>query len=85
MKKKNKQAVYVPLEPAGSTDHLDLSKAAKAPDMPRLKFSTESVTVRMPSSLVARLKVLANQRDVPYQSLMKVLLDQALNRELSGK
>jgi predicted DNA binding CopG/RHH family protein len=85
MKKKNNPAAYVPLESSDSTDHLDLSKAAKAPDMPLLKFSTESVTVRMPSSLVARLKILANQRDVPYQSLMKVLLHQALDRELSGK
>jgi hypothetical protein len=66
MKRKNEQALGVPLEPSDSTDHLDLSKAVRAPDMPRLKFSTESVTLRMPSSLVARLKSLANQRDVPY-------------------
>ena len=85
MRKKSEQVFGVPLEPSDSTDHLDLTKAVRAPNMPRLKFSTESITLRMPSSLVARLKTLANQRDVPYQSLMKVLLDQALDREMSGQ
>jgi hypothetical protein len=85
MAKKIKKALYVPLESSDSTDHLDLRKAVPAPDMPRLRFSTETVTVRMPSSLVAQLKSLANQRDVPYQSLMKILLAQALEREASGR
>ena len=85
MKKKNEQPVCVPLAASDSTDHLDLSKAVSAPDMPRLKFSTESVTLRMPSSLVARLKTLANERDVPYQSLMKILLVQALDRETASE
>ena len=85
MSKKNEQTLGVPLESSDSTDHLDLTKAVRAPDMPRLKFSTESITLRMPASLVARLKTLANQRDVPYQSLMKVLLVQALDRETAGE
>jgi hypothetical protein len=82
-RKKNKQDLHVPLEPRESTDHLDLGRAVRAPDMPNLKFSSESVTLRMPSSLLARLKMLANERDVPYQSLMKILLAQALDRERS--
>ena len=85
MSKNNERALGVPLESPDSTDHLDLTKAVRAPEMPRLKFSTESVTLRMPASLVARLKALANQRDVPYQSLMKILLVQALDRETSGE
>ena len=63
-RKKNKQQLYVPLEPPESTDHLDLGRAVRAPDMPEFKFSSESVTSRMPSSLLARLKMLANERNV---------------------
>ncbi len=80
MKKKNEKW-FVPLEPMNSTAHLDLSKAFPAPPMPKLKFSTESVTLRMPTDLLNKLKRLANQRDVPYQSLMKMLLADALDKK----
>ena len=60
-------------EEAGSTDHLDLSKAERV-SMPNLKFSTETISLRMPVSLLARIKKEANRQDVPYQSLIKFSL-----------
>lgn len=50
-------------------------------DLSRLKPSTSPVTVRLPISLLDDLKTLANRRDVPYQSLMKILLAQKLADE----
>ena len=52
---------------------------------PEVERPTRPVTLRLPRRLLQELRVLAKDRDAPYQSLMKVLLDQALNRELSGK
>lgn len=69
---------WVPLEKRTSTDHLDLSKAAPAPDMPKLRPSTVVMNLRVPLSLLNSLKREANRRDVPYQSLVKVLLDEKL-------
>jgi predicted DNA binding CopG/RHH family protein len=44
-----------------------------------LKPSLRTISLRLPEALIARLKVLANKRDVPYQSLLKVLLAERLN------
>jgi predicted DNA binding CopG/RHH family protein len=63
-----------------STDYVDWSKAQKT-SLPNLKTSTESISLRLPSSLLARLKSLANERDVPYQSLMKVYLSERVEKE----
>ena len=68
----------VPLESARSTNHLDLTKALPAPDMPNLKPSTVTVNLRMPLAMVNALKTQANKQDVPYQSYMKILIAQAL-------
>ena len=67
---KNKQVVQ---ENSPSTDHLDLSKAVRV-SMPNLKFSTETISLRMPVSLLGRIKQEANRKDVPYQSLIKMSL-----------
>jgi predicted DNA binding CopG/RHH family protein len=64
-----------------SADYVDWSQAKKTV-FPNLKPSTESISLRLPSSLLARLKELANERDVPYQSLMKVYLSDQVKREL---
>ncbi len=72
---------YVPAEAANSTKHLDLTKMRRAPDMPHLKPSTTTVNLRMPLSLLNELKLQANQRDVPYQSYMKILLAQSLKMQ----
>lgn len=56
-----------------STEYVDWSKAERAL-FPSLKPSTQSISLRLPVSLLERIKVEANKRDVPYQSLMKVWL-----------
>jgi predicted DNA binding CopG/RHH family protein len=56
-----------------ATDYLDFSLAEETV-FPNLKPSTRSISLRLPVSLIDRLKMLANKKDVPYQSLLKVLL-----------
>jgi predicted DNA binding CopG/RHH family protein len=64
-----------------STEYLDWSKA-KQVVLPNLKPTTKSISLRMPESMLNELKLLANKQDVPYQSLIKMLLRDGLNREL---
>ena len=64
-----------------STDYIDWSKAEKNPTFSRLKPSTRTVSIRLPESLIAALKTLANKRDVPYQSLMKIFLSERVKEE----
>jgi predicted DNA binding CopG/RHH family protein len=49
--------------------------------LPDLKPSLRTISLRLPEALVARLKVLANQREVPHQALLKVLLAERLKQE----
>ena len=67
-----------------STDYVDWSKADKAL-FSNLKPTTESISLRLPSSLLIRIKQLANERDVPYQSLMKVFLSERVRKEIISK
>ena len=66
-----------------TTDYIDWSKAKRAV-FPNLRPSTESISLRLPAPLLADLKALANERDVPYQSLLKVLLARQVRQEQSG-
>lgn len=63
------------------TDYFDISKAIVNPSFPNLKLSTKSITIRVPESLLNSLKMLANKKDVPYQSLVKIFLDQKIREE----
>lgn len=63
-----------------SVDYADWSKAKRVL-LPRLKPSTETISLRLPESLLNELKVLANQRDVPYQSLLKIFLAERIEFE----
>jgi predicted DNA binding CopG/RHH family protein len=65
-----------------SANYIDWSKAVST-TFPNLKQSTESISLRLPSPLLARIKELANQKDVPYQSLMKVYLAAEVKKELA--
>lgn len=56
-----------------STEYLDWSKA-KHVRFPNLKLSTQAISIRLPVSLLEQIKIEANKRDVPYQSLIKVWL-----------
>ena len=58
---------------ADTTEYFDWSKARRAV-FPNLKPTTTPISVRLPETLLLELKRLANERDVPYQSLMKVYL-----------
>ncbi len=66
---------------ADTSEYFDWSKA-KPVVFPNVKPSTESISLRISSSLLARIKELANKKDVPYQSLMKVFLSEKVNQEL---
>jgi len=65
-----------------STEYIDWSKAEEA-ILPNLKSSTESISLRLPTTLLARIKQLANSKDVPYQSLMKMYLSEKVKKELN--
>lgn len=56
-----------------SVDHIDWSKAQRVA-MPNLKSSSTAISLRLPVALLDRIKIAANKRDVPYQSLIKVWL-----------
>lgn len=56
-----------------SSEYLDLSKAERAV-LPNLKPSTKTISLRLPEGLLDSIKVEANKRDMPYQSLIKVWL-----------
>ena len=63
-----------------STSYLDWTKAKKVL-FPNLKPTLRTISLRLPESMIAQLKVLANKRDVPYQSLMKIFLAERLSQE----
>ncbi len=63
-----------------STDYVDWSRAERVL-FPNLKPSVRTISLRLPASMIAGLKALANQRDVPYQSLLKVFISERLERE----
>jgi predicted DNA binding CopG/RHH family protein len=64
-----------------STEFIDWSKAKRAV-FHNLKPSTKSISLRLPESILVGLKMLANKRDVPYQSLLKVFLAERVEEEL---
>jgi predicted DNA binding CopG/RHH family protein len=63
------------------SDYVDWDKAIINPKFPNLKFSTKTITLRVTQSLLDSLKILANKRDVPYQSLMKIFLTERVKAE----
>ena len=67
-----------------STEYVDYTKATRAL-FPNLKPSTETISLRLPKSLLDQLKTLANKRDVPYQTLLKLFLADRVAQELKGK
>jgi len=66
-----------------ATDYFDVSKPIEL-DLSKLKPSTESISLRLPSFLLARIKQIANSKDVPYQSLIKIFLADRVNKELKS-
>jgi predicted DNA binding CopG/RHH family protein len=56
-----------------STEYLDWSKAVHV-RLPNVKPSSTAISLRLPNGLLERIKIAANKRDVPYQSLIKIWL-----------
>jgi len=65
-----------------SADFLDWSQA-QAVVFPKLKPSTKTISLRLPESMLDRIRLLANRQDVPYQSLIKVFLQERIDEEFN--
>ena len=64
-----------------STEYIDWSKAEKA-YFPNLQLSSRHISIRLPEILFEQLRNIAHKKDIPYQSLMKVFLDEKVKEEL---
>jgi predicted DNA binding CopG/RHH family protein len=60
-----------------TTKYFDTSKPLRI-ELPNLRPTTKTITLRLPVMLLYKLKRIANKKDVPYQSLLKVFLDEKL-------
>lgn len=67
-----------------STEYVDWS-TTKRVTLANLKPSTKTISIRLPESLLEELKLLANKRDVPYQSLLKLFLAERIAQELRSR
>lgn len=64
-----------------SSEYIDWSEAEEVL-FSKLKPSTRKISIRLPELMIEELKLLANKRDVPYQSLLKTFLSERINSEL---
>ncbi|MCL4272925.1 MAG: BrnA antitoxin family protein [Anaerolineales bacterium] len=67
-----------------SADYLNWENAERAL-FPNLKPSTKAISIRLPESLLDALRQLANERDVPYQSLIKIYLQERIEEDLKAR
>jgi predicted DNA binding CopG/RHH family protein len=67
-----------------STEYVDWSQAQRL-TFGQLKPSTQTISIRLPAALLEDLKRLANKRDVPYQSLLKIFLAERVAQELRSQ
>jgi predicted DNA binding CopG/RHH family protein len=63
-----------------STDYVDWARARRVV-FPNLRPSLKTISIRLPQAMIEELKVLANKRDVPYQSLLKIFLAERIAEE----
>jgi predicted DNA binding CopG/RHH family protein len=64
-----------------TADYIDLSRLKPAV-FPNLRPTTRTISIRLPETLLSEIKMLANKRDVPYQSLMKIFLAEKVQETL---
>ncbi len=64
-----------------STEYVDWD-AAEPTILPKLKPSTRTISLRLPELMLNELRLLANKRDIPYQSLIKIFLKERIDQEL---
>jgi predicted DNA binding CopG/RHH family protein len=67
-----------------STEYVNWKEAEKVA-FSSLKPSTKTISVRLPESLLEALKLIANKRDVPYQSLLKIFLAERVKEEMRSQ
>lgn len=63
------------------TDYIDARKRVYL-QFPNLKPSTKTISLRLPEYLLNTIKILANKKDIPYQSLMKIMLDKEVKEQI---
>lgn len=68
-----------------SAGYIDWENAKTDAQFPNLKFSTRAISIRLPENMIVKLKEIANKRDVPYQSLVKMILAEKIKEEMSAK
>lgn len=61
-----------------STEYVDWSKARRGITFPNLKLTSKPITLRLPVSMIDRLKIEAHRMDIPYQSLIKQMIYKGL-------
>ena len=66
-----------------STEYINWKQAEKV-TLPNLKPSVKKISLRLPESMLEELKLLANKKDVPYQSLLKIFLAERIEKELGA-
>ena len=66
-----------------STEYVDWDEAELG-ILPKLKPTTKSISLRLPVPMLNDIRLLANKRDVPYQSLIKIFLKERIDQELRG-
>jgi len=71
-------------ETQDSTEFIDWKQAKKV-TFSKLKPSVKKISLRLPEAMLEELKLLANKRDVPYQSLLKIFLAERIEKELSTR
>jgi predicted DNA binding CopG/RHH family protein len=64
-----------------STEYIDWAKAKRVV-LSNLKPSVKTISLRLPESMLEELKLIANKRDVPYQSLVKIFLAERIEEEI---
>jgi len=64
-----------------SSEYVDWDKAIQV-NVPNLKPSTRTISIRLPETLIENLKLLANKRDVHYQSLLIIFVAERVQEEL---
>jgi len=65
-----------------SSEYIDWRKAKWA-NLPNLRPTMRAISIRLPESMIERLKIMAHKRDVPYQSLLKIFIaDKIIEEEL---
>ena len=67
-----------------STQYIEWDEARNV-ILPKLKPSRKKISLRLPELMLAELKLLANKRDIPYQSLLKIFLAERIEKELRSQ